>query len=729
MRPLLALVSIVALVVGVSAAQLKIKVIDPQAAAVAGAQVSLLEQEHAAPIYVQTTSGEGIVSLQSVKAGHYRVQVLAAGFAAYDEDVSLPQTSALTVKLRVATTTETVVVSATRSPVPEEQSATSVATLEGRQLETMQPVSAADAVRFLPGAVIDTAGQRGGLASLFVRGGDSRYNKVIIDDVPVNDPGGTFDFGVVPLAEADRLEFVRGAQSTLYGSDAMTSVLQVFTREGGTRVPELRLGADGGTFETAHGYLTLSGTRGRFDYNLFGDQFNTNGQGPNDEYSNSLQGANLGLALTKNALLRFHTRHSNSRTGVQSEWNFNGQPLMPPDLDQKARQNNFLASAEVTITGPSRWQHRFSGSEYNHKRTNQDGVMEPGRVSPVFGNIDFPFDSVANINRAGFEYQGDYVERNWARTTMGYEFEDENGFVGDLNSPPLTHGLRHNHALYGQQTVTKGRVSLVAGARFVHNETFGNKAVPRVAIGLQVLRGSQIFSGTRLHFSYATGIKEPRLEESFASGPFIIPNPHLKAEENRAFEAGVQQSLWSRQYSLSATYYNNQFHNQIDFAINPATFIGQYVNVNKSMAHGAELEFHGRPLSRLSIDGAYNYASTQILVAPFAFDPLVSAGQPLLRRPKHSGSLLLSYLGRRWGGNLGGSFVGRRLDSDFLGFGVNHAAGYARVDIGGWFTFNSRITFYINLENALNKHYEEVTGYPALRANFRAGMRFRIGGE
>ena len=729
MRPLLALVSIVALVVGVSAAQLKIKVIDPQAAAVAGAQVSLLEQEHAAPIYVQTTSGEGIVSLESVKAGHYRVQVLAAGFAAYNEDISLPQTSALTVQLRVATTTETVVVSATRSPVPEEQSATSVATLEGRQLETMQPVSAADAVRFLPGAVVDTAGQRGGLASLFVRGGDSRYNKVIIDDVPVNDPGGTFDFGVVPLAEVDRLEFVRGAQSTLYGSDAMTSVLQVFTREGGTRVPELRLGADGGTFETAHGYLTLSGTRGRFDYNLFGDQFNTNGQGPNDEYSNSLQGANLGLALTKNALLRFHTRHSNSRTGVQSEWNFNGQPLMPPDLDQKARQNNFLASAEVTITGPSRWQHRFSGSEYNHKRTNQDGVMEPGRVSPVFGNIDFPFDSVANINRAGFEYQGDYVERNWARTTMGYDFEDENGFVGDLNSPPLTHGLRRNHALYGQQTVTKGRVSLVAGARFVHNETFGNKAVPRVAIGLQVLRGSQIFSGTRLHFSYATGIKEPRLEESFASGPFIIPNPHLKAEENRAFEAGVQQSLWSRQYSLSATYYNNQFHNQIDFAINPATFIGQYVNVNKSMAHGAELEFHGRPLSRLSIDGAYNYASTQILVAPFAFDPLVSAGQPLLRRPKHSGSLLLSYLGRRWGGNLGGSFVGRRLDSDFLGFGVNHAAGYARVDIGGWFTFNSRITFYINLENPLNKHYEEVTGYPALRANFRAGMRFRIGGE
>ncbi len=95
----------------------------------------------------------------------------------------------------------------------------------------MKPVAADDALRFLPGAVINTAGQRGGLASLFVRGGDSTYNKVIVDGVTVNEPGGTFDFGTLPLTEADRLEFVRGAQSTLYGSDAMTSVVQVWTRQ------------------------------------------------------------------------------------------------------------------------------------------------------------------------------------------------------------------------------------------------------------------------------------------------------------------------------------------------------------------------------------------------------------------------------------------------------------------------------------------------------------------
>jgi len=204
----------------------------------------------------------------------------------------------------------------------------------------------------------------------------------------------------------------------------------------------------------------------------------------------------------------------------------------------------------------------------------------------------------------------------------------------------------------------------------------------------------------------------------------------LKAEENRSLEAEVQQDFFGGKYELAATYYNNLFRNQIDFAIlNPATFAGEFENIDKSIAHGAEVELHGRPLSRLSLDAAYNYTSTQILEQPFAFDTLHQPGQPLIRRPKHSGSLLLTYLGKRWGGNLGESFVGRRPDSDFLGFGINHAAGYARVDVGGWYALNSRVTAYVNIENALDKHYQEVVGYPALKANFRAGMRFRIGGE
>jgi vitamin B12 transporter len=317
---------------------------------------------------------------------------------------------------------------------------------------------------------------------------------------------------------------------------------------------------------------------------------------------------------------------------------------------------------------------------------------------------------------------------------MGYHFEDENGFVGDLLSPPMDHGLRLNHELYGQQQLTLGRLSVVAGVRFVHNGSFGNKGVPRLALTLQALRGSQVFSGTRLRFSYATGIKEPLLEESFASGPFTVPNPNLRPETNRAFEAGIQQSLFGNRYALKATYYNNLFRDQIEFASSPTTFVGQYVNLNESFAHGAEVELEGKILSKLSLNTAYTYTSTQILQAPLCTpanfcDPLLSTGQPFIRRPKHSATALVTYLGKRWGGNLGGSFVGRRSDSDFFGFGITHAAGYVRMDVGGWYALTSRITAYMNLQNAFDKHYEEVVGYPALGANFRAGMRFRIGGE
>ena len=727
------LTSVICLLAAASAAEIKIKVVDPQSAVVAGAQVLLIPQGSTTPVAVAPTSAEGLVVFRGVEASPYHVRVLAPGFAEETKDLP-PSTEIVTVELRLAPAAETVVVTATRTPVPTEAAGADVETLSGSQLETMQPIAADDALRFLPGAVVDTQGQRGGLSSLFVRGGDSRYNKIIVDGVTVNEPGGRFDFGTLPLAQADRLEFVRGAQSALYGSDAMTSVVQVWTRTGNTTVPELRLGADGGNLGTANGYLSLAGAHGSFDYNVFGEQFNTTGQGPNDDYSNSLEGANLGFAINDRVSLRIRGRHSNSRTGAQGEWNFNGNALMQPDLDQFARLNDSLGSVDLNVTGPSKWQHRFTGFEYHQQRTNVDNVIDPGRISPSFGNIDLPFHSIADLNRAGFEYQGQYVERSWAQTTVGYRFEDENGFVGDLTSPPIDHGLRLNHEFYGQQQLTLGRLSVVAGARFVHNGSFGNKGVPRVALTLQALRGGRVFSGTRLRFSYATGIKEPLLEESFASGPFTVPNPNLRPETNRSFEAGIQQGLFGGRYSLTATYYNNLFRDQIEFASSPTTFIGQYVNVNQALAHGAEVEFQGKIVSRLSLNTAYTYTSTQILQAPLCTpanfcDPLEATGQPFIRRPRHSATALLTYAGGRWGGNLGGSFVGRRPDSDFFGFGITHAAGYVRVDMGGWYALTSRITAYVNLQNAFDKHYEEVVGYPALGTNFRAGMRFRIGGE
>ena len=730
---------------------LRIKVVDPHSAAVAGAQVSIYRQGEASPLQVRSTSGEGEAIFHLDNGTGLQAQVLAPGFAVAWSDVenssSLSSLSSATliklqIALQIAAASETVVVSATRTLAPEQETASSVSLLSGAAIETMQPTSGADALRFLPGAVVNVAGQRGGLGSLFVRGGDSRYNKVLIDGVPVTDPGGTFNASTVPLAETDRLEFLRGAQSTLYGSDAMTSVVEVFTRNGTTETPELRFGADGGTFGTAHGFASLAGARSRFDYNAFADQFQTNGQGPNADYTNALQGGNVGVQLNQRVQFRLRARHSNSRTGVPGEWDFNGQRLLAPDIDQRARANNFLASGELQISAPARWQHRLTGYEYNSRRLNQDTISDRSCLAPPF---DCPFLATAHINRAGFLYQGDYTPRSWAQTTVGYEFEDENGKFFTFAGPPFPFtqyisGLRLNHEAFVQQRLTWKRLSAIAGVRYVHSGTTSSivpvtghtsKAVPRVALTLLAAKGGEIFSGTRLRFSYASGIKDARFEELFVSDPpFVLANPLLRPERNRAFEAGFEQGLFGGKYQLSGVYFNNLFRDQIDFAItNPNTFAGQYQNIDESMAHGAEAQLTGTLSSRLSLTGAYVYTSSQILVQPFASDSLHQPGQPLLRRPKHSGSILLTYLGSRWGANLGGSFVGRRADDDFLGFNINHAAGYARIDLGGWYAITSRITAYANVENALNDHYNEVVGYPALTANFRAGIRFRIGGE
>jgi vitamin B12 transporter len=729
MRALCASFLVCVFLAAASAADLRVKVVDPQSASVAGAQVSLFLKGTDTAVRIAASSAEGVAEFGELPSGTYRAQILAPGFAPQASDIPA-HSDVITIQLNLATASETVVVSATRTPALAEETGSSISTLENGELEAMQPTAANDAVRFLPGAVVNTAGQRGGLSSLFVRGGDSTYNKVIVDGVTINEPGGTFDFGTLPLTEANRMEFLRGAQSTLYGSDAMTSVVQVFTRTGSTPTPEFRFGADGGSFSTANGFASLAGAKRHVDYNLFGEQFNTNGFGINNANSDSLSGANVGIALNNDVSLRVHLRHSNSHTGLPGEWSFNGDPLLPPDPKEWSQLNSLLGSVELTVAKPSGWQHRFTGFDYLYRYTDLNVNGDPARVSPVYGQIDFPDHEYDDIDRAGFEYQGDYSERAWAHTTFGYRIENENGFIGDLDFPPQTHGQRLNQDAYAQQQVTLGRLSAVVGGRLVHSSVFGNSGVPRVALTLLARHGGELFSGTRLRFSYATGFKEPRLEETFAGPPYSVPNTGLKPERVRAFEAGIQQDFVHGKYVFNATYFNNLFHDQINYeTVNFTTFVGEYFNVNQAFAQGAEVELQAKLKSRLLLNTAYTYTSTEILSDPAPIDSQYNPGQPLLRRPKHSATTLLSYLGSRWGANLGGSFVGRRPDDDFDGFGINHAAGYVRADLGGWYAVNSRITAYANVENALDRRYNEVVGYPALPVNFRAGLRFRIGGE
>ena len=263
MRSCCRFLAVVFLSVSALASELTVRVVDPQSAAVHAAQVEIFSENSTTAIAVQNTSPQGIAQFRNVATNVSRIHVLAPGFAEqWKAMADTGKDNTVTIQLHLAVATETVVVSGTRTPVPDDESGASIDTLSGALLETMRPVAASDALRFLPGAIVGTAGQRGGLGSLFVDGGESRYNKVIVDGVAINDPGGTFDFGTLPLFEADRMEFLRGAQSTLYGTDAMSSVVQVWSQTGSTPVPELRFGADAGNYGTENGYASLAGAMG-----------------------------------------------------------------------------------------------------------------------------------------------------------------------------------------------------------------------------------------------------------------------------------------------------------------------------------------------------------------------------------------------------------------------------------------------------------------------------------
>ena len=216
-----------------------------------------------------------------------------------------------------------------------------------------------------------------------------------------------------------------------------------------------------------------------------------------------------------------------------------------------------LAAPELIVAAPSGWQHRFTGFDYSYRYNEYESDGRSRRASTTSHRRGWITSIAPALNIR-------VITSSAAGRTprSGYRFENENGFVGDLNFPPLTHGQRLNHEIYGQQQLTLGRLSVIAGARFVHNGAFGNTGVPRVALTLLARQGGEVFSGTRLRFSYATGFKEPRLEETFAGPPYSIPNTTLKPERNRAFEAGLLQNLLGNKYSFTATYFNNLFYNR-----------------------------------------------------------------------------------------------------------------------------------------------------------------------
>jgi vitamin B12 transporter len=687
-------------------------VTDPQGSAIADAQISAESIPPAGPPAHGVSSSEGRFNL-ALAQGRYRITIARDSFATATQEITVAagETRELQVHLTLEPLSSKVVVTAQTLPLDADSSPAPLTILTREQIDQRVATSLPDLLETLPGFSLGRTGPEGGSASLFLDGGNSNYTKVLVDGVPANTPGGLIDFSNFTLDNIDKIEVVHGAESALYGSDAMDGVIQIFTHRGTTRIPEFTAFADGGNFDTGHGGAELSGLLGRFDYSAAVSDLETDGQGPNDAFRNRTLSGIFGWRVSDTARISLSLRDNDSEAGTP------GQTLLKPaNLTDTIALQDFEAGLHVEFTTGSRWHHQLSGTETYFREFN----------------FDPSFPSFYQYNRAAFTGESTYLVRAFA-LTAGYEYEVENGFLSDVG----INEKRNNQAGFlDARWQPAARLTLNAGARAEDNANFGTRVVPRAG-ATYVLRIAQgAFGDTRLHASYGLGIVEPRFDQSFGTDPCYPGNPNLLPEQSRTVHAGFEQKLASDRVRVTLDYFDNSFRDIVSFAglsappsgCSPTEFTaegaGTFFNTDLARARGGSLSTETRLTHWLSASGNYTYDPTRVLSAPNAFDPSEIPGNRLLRRPVNSGNLVLNAAFNRMNWNVAGYFTGRRTDSDFLGDGVTSNAGYARLDVGGSYNLGRGISFYGRIANLADKHYQEALGYPALGREFRIGLKY-----
>ncbi|HJQ69809.1 MAG TPA: TonB-dependent receptor [Blastocatellia bacterium] len=743
-------------------------VTDPSGAKIVGALVALRDRT-GKKVYEARTDGEGKFSVSNITAGRYAVTAEADGFSQekkIDIDVREAEVETLTVELTVAAITDHVIVTATRTETQSSILAGSVSVFASEEIDRRGLSSISEPLRLIPGFAVAQTGGRGGLTSVFVRGGESDYNKVLIDGVPVNAAGGAFDFATLTPENFERVEAVRGPRSALFGSDAMTSVVQLVTRRGSTPTPELELSGEGGSFDFHRETARLSGLRDWFDYSGSFGFLSTDSRFENSDYINRSASANLGFRLAPTADLRLTSRWNNNTLGVPGPAAF---LFVDPDQRQKHRDLSVAAAFDHRTT--SRWSQtaRLVYSEFDTNSFDPAGqdLTRPDRppLPPFAFFPDSAFKFIEHQRRQGIHYQSIAALTASNVLTAGLDFERESGvFTDDFSrvSPD-----RNNLGFYVQDQLSwRERLFLTAGVRIERNTGsvpddlraalaslgstapigdvgFGVEANPKVAVTVIVRPHSDdvALGATRLKAGFGTGIKEPSLLEAFSPSTFFLGNPSLDPERAKSFDVGVVQEFFNRKGSVEVTYFDNRFRDLIVFTSDPVTFgpvrladgrLTNFINLDRASARGVELITAARPLRQIRVMASYTFLRSRVEQAEGASN--MEVGLPLLRRPRHSGSFEAVWTEESFDITVDGSLVGRRRDFDPVTFARFDAAGraifndgYSKLNASGAYRLKSPLTLFARVENLLNQDYQEVFGFPAYRLNFTAGLRVRIG--
>jgi outer membrane cobalamin receptor len=700
-------------------------VTDPAGAFIGGVQIVVASIPPAGESQHTASGSDGRFTMK-LAPGRYRLTISRDSFVRWEQEIAVAagETREVQIRLALEPLSSKVDVTAQALPLDAESSPAPLTILTREQIEQRLATSLPDLLETQPGFSLGRTGPEGGSTSLFLDGGNSNYTKVLVDGVSVNQPGGLIDFSNFTVDNIDKIEVVHGAESALYGSDAMDGVIQIFTHRGATRIPEFTAFADGGNFSTGHGGAELSGLLGRFDYSAAVSDLETQGQGPDDAFRNRTLSGNFGWRVSDTARINLSLRDNASKAGTP------GQTLLsnPPVPQDSVALQDFDAGLHADFTTGSRWHHQLSGAEMYFRQFSYDPF----------------FSSFYQYNRAGFAGQSSYVTHGFA-LTAGYEYEVENAFLRSIGM----HERRNNQAGFLDarwQPLT--RLTFSVGARAEDNANFGTRVVPRAGASYALRIAPGAFGDTRLRATYGQGIVEPRFDQSFGSDPCFPGNTSLAPEQSRTVHAGIEQKLASDRVRFTADYFDSRFHDIISFMVlhtpptgcpaaefnsNLANFgvgAGSFFNSNLARARGANFSGEARITRWLSGSANYTYDSTRTLSAPsdpLDFDPNYIPGSRLLRRPVNSGNVTLNagFLRMNW--NLSGYFTGQRYDYSFLGQVIN--PGYALLNLAATFNVARGFSVYGRINNLVNKQYSEVYGFPALGREFRIGVKYTTGHE
>jgi vitamin B12 transporter len=564
-------------------------------------------------------------------------------------------------------------------PVNEKSDSVSVITRD--QIEAHQWRYVIDALRTVPGVSIVQSGSPGKTTSTFVRGAGSTQVLVLVDGIPINDPY----FGQVQLENlvtdnVERIEVLKGPQSPLYGSDAMSGVIQIFTRKG---APENKVNVsfEGGSYDTFRERAGFSGQQQNLDYSLSFSRQDSNGQLQNDDFGENAFVASGGYRFTDADRLTLTGQVFDAESGLPYGFGF----VLSPHQRQDSLQQLFGSS------------YRHNSGSLFHLNT----ALSYTRLKYHFEDPDNAFSPFSDSKSGVLQFtaQNDAHLANWNTLTAGYEYERQKINASDNTGPYIQNMIIRDNALFVQDKVETVRWIASAGFRWDHYTTFGNTVNPRISLGYKPV------ADLKIRGSYGRAFRAP------SAGELALPyygNPDLKTEKSRSWEIGVDK-YWQINTTVSAAWFDNHYDDLISF--DPQTFLA--VNIAKATTRGLEL-------SAATHHGHWTYSAGYTYL--YTHDELT--GLRLFRRPTHSGNFAFAYDTPRWGTAFSLLGVGNRFETDYRSFPYNNVLnpGYGKADITGYYQVVSALKLQMRIENVLNKNYEEALGYEALGRGFYAGI-------